>query len=184
MAGFRQTPAPRCIFVKSRRTGESVSTPFGVRPRRINSSTVAACIKSNSPSLKCLTALRRSLGSTYRRGSLSVVALGAGDAEAVAVGNRSGAVRSAGSRPMAANRRERYWLAINSERSCTPSSKPRSRFQRPIRSFLQKFLAVFVVHKQCEVIRCLEFLTKCPMVALARHFPYQFGERWMGLAII
>ena len=49
------------IFAVSRRTGKSVST-LGVLPRRLISSTVAACIKSNSPSLKCLTALRRFLG--------------------------------------------------------------------------------------------------------------------------
>ena len=98
-----------CIFVKSGRAGKSVSALFGVLPRRFNSSSVASCIKSNSPSLKCLTALRRFLGRTYRRGSLSVVAFGAGDAESVTVGNRSGAVRSAGSRPVASAYRAAKW---------------------------------------------------------------------------
>ncbi len=41
---------------------ESVPTPGGSLPRRFISSSVTACIKSNSPSLKCLTALRRFLG--------------------------------------------------------------------------------------------------------------------------
>ena len=40
---------------------------------------------------------------------LSVVAFGGGDAEAVAVGNWSGAVRSAGSRPMASAYRAAKW---------------------------------------------------------------------------
>jgi len=105
-----------CIFVKSGRACEGVSTACGVLPRRFISSSVAACIKSNSPSFKCLTALRRFLGRTYRRGSLSVAAFGPGNAEAVAVGNRSGAVRSAGSRPMTLACREQYRSAISVER--------------------------------------------------------------------
>ena len=111
-----------CILVKSARAGMALSTLFGVLPRRFISSSVAACIKSNSRSLKCWTALRRFLGSTYSRGSLSVDAFGGGDAEAVAVGNRSGAVRSAESRPMASACREQHRSAISSERLCTPSS--------------------------------------------------------------
>ena len=74
-----------CIFVKSGRAGKPVSTTCGVLPRRFIPSNVAACIKSNSPSLKCLTAVRRFLGRTYR-GSLSGAACVAGNAEAVAVG--------------------------------------------------------------------------------------------------
>ena len=68
------------------------------------------------PSFKCLTALRTFLGRTYRRGSLSVAAFGPGNAEAVAVGNRSGTVRSAGSRPMTLACREQYRSAISVER--------------------------------------------------------------------
>ena len=105
-----------CIFVNSERACELVSSPRGVLPRRFNSSSVAACIKSNSSSLKCLTALRRFLGRTYRRGSLSVAAFGAGDAEAVEVVNRSGAVRSAGSRPMSSAWRGQRRTAISIKR--------------------------------------------------------------------
>ena len=104
-------------FFKSRRAlnrlrkvCKSVSTPSGFLPRRFISSRVAACRKSNSTSLKCFMALGRSLGRTCRCGSLSVVAFAAGDAEAVAVENRSGAVRSAGSRPMASACHRTVWI--------------------------------------------------------------------------
>ena len=63
-----------CIFVKSGWAGKPVSTPFGVLPRRFISSNVAACIKVNSPSLKCLTALRRFLGRTCRCDAVSLAA--------------------------------------------------------------------------------------------------------------
>ncbi len=105
-----------CIFVKSGRAGKAVSTLFGVLLRRFSSSSIAACIKSNSPSLKCLTALQRFLGSTYRCGSLSVASPVAGNAEAASVVNRSGAVRSAGSRPMALACRRQRRTAISIER--------------------------------------------------------------------
>jgi hypothetical protein len=108
-----------CIFVKTGRAGKSVSTLFGVLPRRFSSSSVAACIKSKSPSLKCLMALRRFLGRTYRRGSLSVVSSVAGNAEAVAVVNRSGAVRSIALRPMTLACRRQRRTAI-----CTLSPRP------------------------------------------------------------
>ena len=111
-----------CSFVKLGRTSnrcrnvcKSVSTPSGVLPRRFISSRVAACRKSNSPSLKCLTALGRFLGRTCRCGAVSVaasVAVNFGGAEAsrtVAVGeasrtiageNRSRTSCLAGSRPV------------------------------------------------------------------------------------
>ncbi len=111
-----------CMFVRSGRAGKSVSTLFGVLPRRFSSSSVAACINSNSPSLKCLTVLRRLLGRTYRRGSLSVASSVAGNAEAVSVVNRSGAVRSMGLRPMTSACSEPYRSAINGGRLRAPSS--------------------------------------------------------------
>ena len=101
-----------CMFVKLGRTSnrwrkvcKSVSTPSGVLPRRFISSRIAACKKSNSPSLKCLTALRRFLGRTCRCGAVSVVASvavifgGAQASRTVAVENRSGVL--VGSCPMA-----------------------------------------------------------------------------------
>jgi hypothetical protein len=106
-----------CTFIKLGRMSnrwrevcKSASTPWGVLPRRFSSSRVVACRKSNSPSLRCLMALGRFLGRTCRGGAVSVVAFGAGDAEAVAVGNRSGAVRSAGSRPMASACHRTVWV--------------------------------------------------------------------------
>jgi len=96
-----------CRFLVSGRTSnrlckvcKSVSTPRGVLPRRFISSRVAACRKSNSPSLRCLRALGRSFGKICRGGAVSVVVSLAGGAEAVAVGNGSGAVRSVGSPSM------------------------------------------------------------------------------------
>ena len=77
------TPALKVIFTMSGRAGKDVSTPCCVLLRRFISSSVAACIKSNSPSLKCLTALRRFLGRTCRRGSVSVAPSIAGDIVAV-----------------------------------------------------------------------------------------------------
>jgi hypothetical protein len=110
------------IFAMSGRTGKSAST-LGVLPRRLISSTVAACIKSNSPSLKCLTALRRFLGSC---GAASVASSAAGNFEGAdvfdgvdasrTVAVASDAVRSAGSRPMALACRDRYQSAIGMER--------------------------------------------------------------------
>ena len=133
-----------CIFVKTGRAGKSVSTLFGVLPRRFSSSSVAACIKSNSSSLKCLTALRRFLGRTYRRGSLSVASSVADNAEAVAVVNRSGAVRSIGLRPMASACRRQRQTAISIERkwccrkgfNCEPPSSSHWVFA----TWLQKLL--------------------------------------------
>jgi hypothetical protein len=59
------------MFVKLGRTSkrrrglcEPVSTPGGILPRRFISSSIAACIKSYSPSVRCFTALGRSLGRT------------------------------------------------------------------------------------------------------------------------
>jgi hypothetical protein len=126
-------------FVKSGEAGKSVSALFGILPRRFSSSTVAVCIKSNSPSLKYLTAFRRFLGRTYRCGVVSVVAFGAGEAESVAVGNWSGASRSAGWRPMASACREQYRSAISIERKMvlpSPSalSCPQKSFRKqPLR---------------------------------------------------
>jgi hypothetical protein len=78
--------------------------PSGDLSRRFISSRVAACRKSNSPSLRCLRALGRSFGKICRGGAVSVVASVApgfggvgGESRTVAVGNRSGAVRSVGS---------------------------------------------------------------------------------------
>jgi hypothetical protein len=99
-----------------RKVCKSVSTPGGFLPRRFISSIVVACRKPNSLSLKCLIALGRFLGRTCRGCAVSVVAFAAGDAEAVVVGNRSGAVLSAGSRPMASACREPYRSAITRER--------------------------------------------------------------------
>jgi hypothetical protein len=90
-----------------RKVCKSVSTPSGVLPRRFISSRVTACRKSNSPSLKCFKALRRSFGKICRCGAVSVAASVAwnfvGGTEAsrtVAVENRSGAVTLVGSCPM------------------------------------------------------------------------------------
>ena len=81
----------------------------GNLPRRPISSRVAAWSKSNSPSLKCLTALRRFFGSTCRCEDASAVGCVAGmelvgDGEpsrTVSVENRSGVGCSPRSRTMA-----------------------------------------------------------------------------------
>jgi hypothetical protein len=98
----------------------TTTTPCGILPLRPISSSVAACIKSNSPSLKCLRALGKSFGNICRCGVVSAVASGVGNfgggAEAypmVAVGNRSGAVRSVGSCPMALACRDPCRTAIS-----------------------------------------------------------------------
>ena len=62
-----------------RKVCKSASTPGGNLPRRFISSRVAPYIKSNSPSLKCLTALGKSFGKTCRCGAVSVAAFAAGD---------------------------------------------------------------------------------------------------------
>ena len=93
-----------------RRLCKSVSTPCGVLPRRFISSRVAVCREYSSVSLKCFKALDRFLGRTCRCGSLSVVGFGAGDAEAVEVGNKSGAVRSVWSRAMASGCHRTVWV--------------------------------------------------------------------------
>jgi len=90
-----------------RKACKSVSTPGGILPRRFISSSVAACSKSNSPSLKYLTALGRSFGKIYRCVAVSIDAFEApecvGDgaaARTVSVEKRSGVGSSAGSRPI------------------------------------------------------------------------------------
>ena len=110
-----------CGFVKSGPAYETASRPCGILPRRFISSSVAAYIKSNSPSLKCLTALRRFLGRTCRCDAISVAASvpgnfgGAGLSPTAAAENRLG-VRSVGLRPMALACREEGRSAISSER--------------------------------------------------------------------
>ena len=99
---------------------KSVSTPGGSLPRRLISSSVAACIKSNSPSLKCLTALRKFLGRICRCGALSGVAFGVlgfrcgGEASRTTWRPRTGRAssRSAGWRPMPKSCRHRRRTAI------------------------------------------------------------------------
>ena len=97
------------------------STPCEILPRRFISSSVAAHIKSNSPSLKCLTAFRRFLARTCRCDAVSVAASvqgnfgGAGVSSTAAAENRSG-VRSVGLRPMALACRVQGRSAISSER--------------------------------------------------------------------
>ena len=124
-----------CIFVKSGRAGKSVSTLFGVLPRRFISSTVAECIKSNSPSLKCLTALRRFLGRTCRCDAVSVATSdpsnfgGAGVSSTAAAENRSG-VRSVGLRPLALACRVRGRSAISNERP-VPTLQHSQTFRAP-----------------------------------------------------
>ena len=102
-----------CICIKLGRTNrwrkgcKSVSMPCGILPRRFISSSVAIWSKSNSPSLKCLTALRRFLGRTCRCVADSVVASAAGNfvggaaaSRTASVEKRSGVGCSAGVRPM------------------------------------------------------------------------------------
>jgi hypothetical protein len=86
----------RCRFSAG---SDFVRSLCGALPRRFISSSVASCIKSNSSLLKCLRALGKFLGRTYRCG-LSLAVVAAGDVEAVPFGSGSGTISLAGSGPM------------------------------------------------------------------------------------
>jgi hypothetical protein len=94
--------------------GSSVLTLRGNLPRRSPSSNATSMSSSNSPSLKCLTAWRRFFGRICRCEAASATDAAAGWSLVIgeasrtsSVENRSGVVRSAGSRPMVPSCRRR-----------------------------------------------------------------------------
>jgi len=98
---------PERTLNRCRKVCRSVSRLGSILPRRFISSSIAASNKSNSPSLKCLTALPRSLGRICRCGAVSLVGFaapgfgGGGEESRIAsVEKRSGEVLSRGSRAM------------------------------------------------------------------------------------
>jgi hypothetical protein len=111
--GFRDTSSRWWDFLCAEGTRRVADCPVSTSildnlPRRLISSSVAAWSESNSPSLKCLTALRRSLGNKWRTGVGSAVvsvAVGFGGdggvSPAAAAEKRSGEICSSRSRSMA-----------------------------------------------------------------------------------
>jgi hypothetical protein len=93
-------------------------------PRRCISSIVAACNKSSSPSLRCPTALVKSLGRTCRGGTRLFTALATTRAEEGGFSDGEGASRSDGgeNRSGAVGRAR---VAI----MCSPQAKPNARLE-------------------------------------------------------